>query len=170
VDVPANGVESKISAEDLEANLDPKTPPNPLRYFPLRIGSAKVPASNVVIEHLRYTGHDKAIGGGSIGWFPVSAILVLAAYVFGFLMNLSFWPFSVGQATELSYVPGAPPLENLHRFLIYTLTTSTLGWDTGRAITNAVAIVVLFDHGGEQTPQPDTVAAHRERHQPQVVI
>jgi energy-coupling factor transport system substrate-specific component len=68
---------------------------------------------------------------------------VLAAYVFGFLMNLSFWPFSVGQATELSYVPGAPPLENLHRFLIYTLTTSTLGWDTGRAITNAVAIVVL---------------------------
>src|SRR5215210_5186448 len=46
--------------------LDPKTPPNPLRYFPLRIGTGKVPASNVVIEQLRYTGHDKAIGGGSI--------------------------------------------------------------------------------------------------------
>ena len=33
--------------------------------------------------------------------------------------------------------------ENLHRFLIYTLITSTGSFDTGRAITNAVAIVVL---------------------------
>lgn len=49
--------------------LDPQTPPNDLRYFPMRIGSAKVPAHNVVIEQLRYTGHDKAIGGGSIMGF-----------------------------------------------------------------------------------------------------
>jgi hypothetical protein len=49
--------------------LDPKTPPNPLRYFPMRIGSAKVPANNVVIENLRYTGNDKLIGGGSIMGF-----------------------------------------------------------------------------------------------------
>jgi energy-coupling factor transport system substrate-specific component len=68
---------------------------------------------------------------------------VAAAYFFGILMNLSYWPFAVGESTELSYVAGAPVLENLHRFLVYTLTTSTLGWDTGRAITNAVAIVVL---------------------------
>jgi energy-coupling factor transport system substrate-specific component len=68
---------------------------------------------------------------------------VAAAYFFGILMNLSYWPFAVGESTELSYVAGAPVLENLHRFLVYTLTTSTLGWDTGRAITNGVAIVVL---------------------------
>ena len=49
--------------------LDPKTQPNPLRYFPMRIGSAKVPANNVVIENLRYTGNDKLIGGGSIMGF-----------------------------------------------------------------------------------------------------
>jgi len=49
--------------------LDPKTPPNPLRYFPMRIGSARVPANNVVIENLRYTGNDKAIGGGSVMGF-----------------------------------------------------------------------------------------------------
>lgn len=49
--------------------LDSKTPPHPLRYFPMRIGSAKVPANNVVIENLRYTGNDKAIGGGSIMGF-----------------------------------------------------------------------------------------------------
>jgi hypothetical protein len=49
--------------------LDPKTPPNDLRYFPVRIGSSKTPAHNVVIEHLRYTGNDKAIGAGSIMGF-----------------------------------------------------------------------------------------------------
>ncbi|MDI1312752.1 right-handed parallel beta-helix repeat-containing protein [Prosthecobacter sp.] len=49
--------------------LDPKTPPHPIRYFPMRIGSAKVPANNVVIENLRYTGNDKLIGGGSIMGF-----------------------------------------------------------------------------------------------------
>ena len=73
---------------------------------------------------------------------------VVAAYAFGLLMNMWFWPFAIGiecPATTggLSYVPGAPLLENLHRFLVYTLLTSTGGWDTGRAITNTVAIVVL---------------------------
>lgn len=49
--------------------FDPTTPPNPLRYFPIRIGTSKVPAHNVVVENLRYTGNDKAIGGGSIMGF-----------------------------------------------------------------------------------------------------
>jgi energy-coupling factor transport system substrate-specific component len=73
----------------------------------------------------------------------LAAYGVVAAYVFGFLMNLSFWPFSVGLDTSVSFVPGDPPVENLHRFVVYTLTTSTLGWDTGRAVTNAAAIVLL---------------------------
>lgn len=74
---------------------------------------------------------------------------VFAAYAYGLLMNLWGWPFVVGiqvpgqDSTELSYVPGAPLLENLHRFLLYTLLTSTGGWDTGRAITNALAIALL---------------------------
>ena len=41
------------------------------------------------------------------------------------------------------YVAGAPVFQNLHRFFLYTLATSTWGWDTGRAITNVVAIVVF---------------------------
>jgi energy-coupling factor transport system substrate-specific component len=68
---------------------------------------------------------------------------VVAAYLFGMLMNLWFWPFAIGPGTGLSFVPGAPVLDNLHRFIIYTLTTSTVGWDTGRAVTNAVAIMVV---------------------------
>lgn len=73
---------------------------------------------------------------------------VVCAYGFGLLMNLSGWPFLAGiqvpgHEGSLSYVPGDPVLENLHRFVVYTLLTSTAGWDTGRAITNAIAIVVL---------------------------
>ena len=46
-------------------------------------------------------------------------------------------------STQLSYVPGGPLGENLHHFVVYTLLTSTGGWDTGRAITNALAIALL---------------------------
>lgn len=78
----------------------------------------------------------------------LAAYAVVAAYLFGALMNLSSWPFALGIAVpghegELSYVPGAPLLENLHRFGVYTLLTSTGGWDTMRAITNAAAVVIL---------------------------
>lgn len=78
----------------------------------------------------------------------LAAYGVVAAYGFGLLMNLSGWPFVAGIAVpgeegSLSYVAGAPLLENLHRFLLYTLLTSTGGWDTVRAITNAVAIALL---------------------------
>ncbi|WP_037313479.1 ECF transporter S component [Amycolatopsis orientalis] len=73
---------------------------------------------------------------------------IFVAYVFGFLMNLWFWPFITDAEVpyhdgHISYVPGAPVLENLHRFAVFTLLTSTAGWDTGRAITNTVAILVL---------------------------
>lgn len=78
----------------------------------------------------------------------LAAYGVLAAYAFGLLMNLSGWPFVAGIALpgeegSLSYVAGAPVWENLHRFLLYTLLTSAGGWDTLRAVTNAVAIVLL---------------------------
>ena len=73
---------------------------------------------------------------------------VLVAYLFGFLMNLWFWPFITDAEVpyhdgSISYVAGAPVLDNLHRFAVFTLLTSTGGWDTGRAITNTVAIVLL---------------------------
>ena len=48
-----------------------------------------------------------------------------------------------GHTGGLAFVPGAPLVENLHRFLVYTLLTSTCGWDTGRAITNRGDLLVL---------------------------
>ncbi len=73
---------------------------------------------------------------------------VFAAYAFGLVMNMSSWPFALGievpgHTGGLSFIPGDPLLENLHRFGVYTLLTSTGSWDTGRAITNTIALVVL---------------------------
>jgi hypothetical protein len=49
--------------------LDPATPPQAPRYYPVRIGTETTPASNVVVEDLRYTGNNAKIGGGSIMGF-----------------------------------------------------------------------------------------------------
>lgn len=73
----------------------------------------------------------------------LAAYGAFAAYGFGFLLNLWFWPFTTGVGGRLSYVPGAGVIDNLHRFAVFTLATSTWGWDTGRAITNVVAITAV---------------------------
>ena len=88
----------------------------------------------------RYTGRAEIVLLASYG--------VVSAYAFGLLMNLSSWPFVFGIAVPghegaLDFVVGAPLAENLQRFAVYTLLTSTGSFDTGRAITTAVAIVVL---------------------------
>ena len=95
------------------------------------------------------------LGAAWVGWGagllpPLrgrAEVAMLAAYgavaglFYGLALNLSFWPFATGTSGELSFVPGAPLLENLHRFLVFTLVTS-LGWDIGRAVTTAVLVVI----------------------------
>ncbi len=78
----------------------------------------------------------------------LAAYGVVASYAYGLLMNLSGWPFLLGVAVpghegNLSYVAGAPVLENLQTFLVYSLITSTGSFDTGRAITTAIALALL---------------------------
>ena len=68
---------------------------------------------------------------------------VAASYAFGLIMNMWFWPFAVGAGTGASYAPGAPLAENLASFLVYSLVTSTLSWDTLRAITTVVGLAVV---------------------------
>ncbi len=73
---------------------------------------------------------------------------ILASYAYGLIMNMSGWPYLLGasvpgQEASLAFVPGDPILENLKRFGIFTLLTSTSSWDTGRAITNTLALLVL---------------------------
>ncbi len=66
----------------------------------------------------------------------------LASLLFGLAMNLSFWPFTLGGDTALSFVAGGPVADNLRRFLVFSLVTS-LGWDLGRAVTTAILTLLL---------------------------
>lgn len=66
----------------------------------------------------------------------------VAGYAYGLLLNLSFWPFSLDPGSSIAYLPGASFTEQWHRYLLFDATTS-LGWDTGRAITNFVLVLVV---------------------------
>jgi energy-coupling factor transport system substrate-specific component len=72
----------------------------------------------------------------------LAAYGVVAGYFYGFMLNLQFWPFSVDPGSSISYLPGAPFTVQWHRYLVFDVTTS-LGWDTGRAVTDLVCIVLL---------------------------
>jgi energy-coupling factor transport system substrate-specific component len=65
----------------------------------------------------------------------------VSALVYGLLTNFWFWPF-VGSTTTYSFVPGLGTVANLHRFILFDLTTS-MGFDLTRAVTCAVLILVL---------------------------
>ncbi len=77
--------------------------------------------------------------------FPERVLLAgygaVSALVYGLLTNFWFWPF-VGSTTTYSFVPGLGTLANLHRFILFDLTTS-MGFDLTRAVTCAVLILVL---------------------------
>jgi energy-coupling factor transport system substrate-specific component len=67
---------------------------------------------------------------------------IVAAIGFGLAMNLWLWPFATGLATDLSFVAGAPLLDNLQRFLVFSLVTSA-GWEFGRAVTTAILLLLV---------------------------
>jgi energy-coupling factor transport system substrate-specific component len=85
------------------------------------------------------------------GWLPPARgrleVLMLACYgaaagyLYGFLSNLSFWPFSLDPSSNIAYLPGASFTTLWHRYLAFDSTTS-LGWDTGRAVTTFLAVLV----------------------------
>lgn len=79
----------------------------------------------------------------------------IAAEVFGILMDLQFWPWSLGSGTELSYQVGAPISENLSRFFSYHFI-SALAWDIPRAVITVALIVIAG--------RPVLCALRRARH------
>ncbi|MGH9292595.1 MAG: ECF transporter S component [Acidimicrobiales bacterium] len=72
----------------------------------------------------------------------LAAYGAISAYAYGLAVNLSSWPFAVDPHSTIAYLPGAALSSNLARYLAYDATTS-LGWDTGRAITNVVCLLVV---------------------------
>lgn len=86
------------------------------------------------------------------GWLPpatgrrelwlLAGYGVVSAFAYGWLMDFSFWPFAISEGTQLSFDPSASASENLHRFVLFNLATS-MGWNLGRALTNAVLILLV---------------------------
>jgi energy-coupling factor transport system substrate-specific component len=79
---------------------------------------------------------------GKLEILMLAAYGVFAGYFFGFMLNLQFWPFSVDPGSSISYLPGASFTVQWHRYLVFDATTS-LGWDTGRAVTDLICILLL---------------------------
>lgn len=67
---------------------------------------------------------------------------VIASLLYGLLLNLSFWPWTTGLPEKLVFLPGAPAIENLHRWILFDITTS-LGFDLPRAIFTAVLVLLV---------------------------
>ena len=76
-----------------------------------------------------------------------SELAILAVYgavaglFYGLALNLSFWPFTLGGETAISFIAGDPVLDNLRRFLTFSVLTS-LGFDIPRAVLTATLVVV----------------------------
>src|SRR5262249_9987467 len=69
----------------------------------------------------------------------LAAYGAVAGYFFGFMLNLSFWPFAVDPTSSIAFNPGLSLAEQWHRYLLFDATTS-LGWDTGGAVATRVLI------------------------------
>jgi energy-coupling factor transport system substrate-specific component len=65
---------------------------------------------------------------------------LVSGLAYGFVMNLWFWPFAA-YGPEVSFVAGDPLSANLHRYLVFYLTTSLL-WDLGRALLSALVLAL----------------------------
>jgi len=67
---------------------------------------------------------------------------LVAGLVFGFVMNLWFWPFvTAGTPAGMAFVPGDSVVANLSRYGAFYLATS-LGWDLPRGVLTAVLVMV----------------------------
>jgi energy-coupling factor transport system substrate-specific component len=90
-----------------------------------------------------------AMGAGMLvrkrGWaLRVGALAAYgfgAAFAFGAVMNLWFWPFGAG-GSDIGWAPELGAVENLGRYLTFYATTS-FGWDVFGAVGNAAAVVLL---------------------------
>lgn len=65
----------------------------------------------------------------------------LAAFIFGFLMDLQFWPWALGSDTQISYSPTASLGTNFHHFIIYHFISS-MAWDVPRAIVTSMLTIL----------------------------
>lgn len=83
----------------------------------------------------------RALAGGRGERGLLAAYAAIAAFGYGALLNLSFWPFGATLPAGMAYVAADPPLANLGHYAAFYVTTS-LGWDCVRALVNAALVLV----------------------------
>jgi energy-coupling factor transport system substrate-specific component len=72
----------------------------------------------------------------------LAAYGVVAALLYGALLNLSFWPFARYYPQQIAFLPHASVATNLVHWWRFDLTTS-LGFDIPAAVGNLVLVLVL---------------------------
>jgi energy-coupling factor transport system substrate-specific component len=93
---------------------------------------------------LGYQVFAAALIGFGVGVVPKmfrGSVELVALAIYGILMDLQFWPWSLGAGTELSYIAGAPLNQNVSHFFQYHFI-SALAWDLPRAILTVTLIVI----------------------------
>lgn len=78
------------------------------------------------------------------GWRELALLAaygVVAGLLYGLALNLSFWPFTLGGETALSFVAGDAVADNLRRFVAFSLVTS-MGFDVPRALLTATLVLL----------------------------
>ena len=68
---------------------------------------------------------------------------IVGAYLYGAIVTLWQWPLLAGSNSGLSYLPTGTLVENFFRFVQYSIVSGGILWDSGRAITTVVIVVVF---------------------------
>lgn len=72
--------------------------------------------------------------------FLLVSLSIFSSLGYGLLMDLQFWPWALGGATQLSFIPGAAVLTNLHHFIVFHFLSS-MAWDIPRAVLTSILII-----------------------------
>lgn len=73
--------------------------------------------------------------------FMLAIYGAIASMLFGILMDLQFWPWTLGTGTQLSYLPGGEISKNFSRFFSFHFLTA-MAWDIPRAIFTSTLILI----------------------------
>lgn len=79
-------------------------------------------------------------GGSRRELVPLAAVASVGCVLYGWVLNMWFWPFATGLAPEISFAPGAGIAVNLAHWMKFNLVTS-MGYDLPRAILTACLIL-----------------------------
>ena len=88
------------------------------------------------------------------GWLPrmspskakwlLSAWGIVASFLFGAIINLWFWPFLPAVEPSQHWQPGLALQQSAIRYAVFYFASS-IWWDAGRAVANAVLLFVLTE-------------------------